>query len=62
MLPHVNECKRGEVAKIKEEQREINVSRLESSRKRVVGGLERHLEIVPGPECRLTVTTTATDV
>jgi hypothetical protein len=34
----------------------------ESSGKRVVGGLERHLEIVPGLERRLAVTTTATDV
>jgi hypothetical protein len=34
----------------------------ESSGKRVVGGLERHLEIDPGLERRLAVTTTATDV
>jgi len=34
----------------------------ESCGKRVVGGLERHLEIVPGLERRLAATTTATDV
>jgi hypothetical protein len=62
-LPHINGCKRGADEKTKKkkgEKRDASTKKVHG--KRNVGGLERHLEIVPGPERRLTVTTTATDV